>query len=570
MFVKKWKEAEISGSYILNEKAKKELEALRSHSIKGCLSDIPVQAGTNRNENLHRFINPYFRRCRMGIPLALALLTILFHHNNKKHSDIVSVLSSKASYLKQHIDKSHNVQFGIMGKTQAIPEDSWILAKRGGLHESTPTANAAKLQITPDLEEFMDIHELLETLQSALNLHQLCNTLCDLSNHSPLLDQKMLPFMSSVSCLFLTVDSDNAQHQQCLNNVVQSWGFQIEHTAGDGNCCFAALAFTLCSQHQQIESALPSFFSDVAIDIHTEITDIAYKLRQLAVNEWMKHPSEYQNFLDGNYTVADEAPQFLQQGYFYGPLGNTMVLAISNALGLPIIVFSSAYHYPVINIIPRVCKASIPLYVAFNQSGAGHYDAVSIPATSMSLKKFTTTECPFKCTCGKRKKQCSTTKHCSIIQFKYTTSIRCPCHLASRPCTSRCECSHCANPNGIKPKVGSKRERDRRNHSWNNTQVKSARYAYLEKERIATGPRTQLEYLLVSQILAFLQKHHIDQDVHVVHKIYMACLELCQGPLPLSEKTTAEVEKIVREYHSHRKVFVATCIAELKISSSGN
>ena len=66
--------------------------------------------------------------------------------------------------------------------------------------------NAGKYQITPDLEEYMDIQE---TLQSALNLHQLSNTLCDISNYSPLLNLKMLPFMSSVSCLFLTVDSDN-------------------------------------------------------------------------------------------------------------------------------------------------------------------------------------------------------------------------------------------------------------------------------------------------------------------------------------------------------------------------
>ena len=113
-------------------------------------------------------------------------------------------------------------------------------------------------------------------------------------------------------------------------------------------------------------------------------------------------PKEYQSFLDGNYTVADEAPQFLQQGYFYGPLGNTMVLAISNAAGLPIIVFSSANHYPVIIIAIRACKAPIPLYVAFNQSGAGRYDAVSIPATSMSSNKCAPTTNALRCICGKQ------------------------------------------------------------------------------------------------------------------------------------------------------------------------
>ena len=78
MFITKWKEAEVRGSYILNDKVQKELLALKGHINKGCLSNIPHQAGTNRNENLHRFINPYFRRCRMGIPLALAFSYLLF------------------------------------------------------------------------------------------------------------------------------------------------------------------------------------------------------------------------------------------------------------------------------------------------------------------------------------------------------------------------------------------------------------------------------------------------------------------------------------------------------------
>jgi hypothetical protein len=55
MFITKWKGADVRGSYILNE-VQKELQALRGHINKGCLSNIPPQAGTNRNENLHRFV----------------------------------------------------------------------------------------------------------------------------------------------------------------------------------------------------------------------------------------------------------------------------------------------------------------------------------------------------------------------------------------------------------------------------------------------------------------------------------------------------------------------------------
>ena len=118
----------------------------------------------------------------------------------------------------------------------------------------------------------------------------------------------------------------------------------MHHIEGDGNCCFLALAFTLCVQKQEIQSVLPNLFSDVGIHIEAETIDIAYQLQLLAVNEWMQHTEDYQSFLDGNHTVSEEAPQFLQQGHFLGPRGNTMVLAVSNALGLPIIVFSSTNH----------------------------------------------------------------------------------------------------------------------------------------------------------------------------------------------------------------------------------
>ena len=130
MFITKWKYAEITGSNILNDKVQKELVALKGHIKKGCLSNIPPKAGTNRNENLHRFINPYFRRCRMGIPLALALLTILFHHHNKKHTELPYILSARALFKADDTTSNQDVCFGIISKTDLPSTDSWIFAKK--------------------------------------------------------------------------------------------------------------------------------------------------------------------------------------------------------------------------------------------------------------------------------------------------------------------------------------------------------------------------------------------------------------------------------------------------------
>ena len=58
------------------------------------------------------------------------------------------------------------------------------------------------------------------------------------------------------------------------------------------------------------------------------------------MNEWLNHPHEYQGFLTSS-TVEEEAPKFMQSSFYHGELANTMVLAVSNALEIPIVVFSS-------------------------------------------------------------------------------------------------------------------------------------------------------------------------------------------------------------------------------------
>ena len=148
--------------------------------------------------------------------------------------------------------------------------------------------------------------------------------------------------------------SEHEQHQNRLTDIVESWGFQLHPVPGDGNCCFYALAFSIHAQRQDIEQKLPQLFADLG----TGLADIAHQLRRIAVDEWMNHQDEYQHYLDGEHKVADETPAFLQNRYFFGPLDNTMVIAISNVLGLTIIIFSSASHYPIISIAPRVCRAS--------------------------------------------------------------------------------------------------------------------------------------------------------------------------------------------------------------------
>lgn len=73
-----------------------ELAALRLHINRGCLSNINPGCGTNRNEVLHRHINPKFaNKSKVGPPLALALLTVLLYWHN---ISIEEKLSEKPSH----------------------------------------------------------------------------------------------------------------------------------------------------------------------------------------------------------------------------------------------------------------------------------------------------------------------------------------------------------------------------------------------------------------------------------------------------------------------------------------
>ena len=86
-FMNTWCMAELSNNDIITPKVVKQIQLLQAHINHGCLSNIEPGGGTNCNEALHRFINPHFIHAgRIGIPLAYALLTILFHmHNCKKN-----------------------------------------------------------------------------------------------------------------------------------------------------------------------------------------------------------------------------------------------------------------------------------------------------------------------------------------------------------------------------------------------------------------------------------------------------------------------------------------------------
>ena len=78
--------------------------------------------------------------------------------------------------------------------------------------------------------------------------------------------------------------------------------------------------------------------------------------------------------------MEDEAQLFCSSGYFNSELGDTVLLTLSNVLGVSIIVFTSISGNSVINIIPQYSRIPVSIHLAYLQYGSGHYD-IALPPT---------------------------------------------------------------------------------------------------------------------------------------------------------------------------------------------
>ena len=91
-----WKSLLLNGvmllSMVFTESTKSEIDKLKIHARKGCLSDIAVGGGTNRNEAFHRYVNTFFHKGRIGILLSYALMmTIIHQYNSRNHHSRKSI-----------------------------------------------------------------------------------------------------------------------------------------------------------------------------------------------------------------------------------------------------------------------------------------------------------------------------------------------------------------------------------------------------------------------------------------------------------------------------------------------
>jgi len=232
-FVKKWKDITHSKVPLLNDGAINEIEKLKVHIRKGCLSNIEVGCGTNQNEVLHRHINSFFYQSRISMLLAYALMTVLIYSHNSaqqiKPKRVIKPINAiiaeeiKHSCLSSSSDRATTIKehFGIMPKDLSHLKDDGIIYDK------------------PSEEfdgDFFDLDTATTLLSNAVQQSMVVNKMKDCKQL-----QIYSVMQNEIEKLITSRKDTYVPNDQLLNNLLESNNLQLIPVPGDGNCCFTTV-----------------------------------------------------------------------------------------------------------------------------------------------------------------------------------------------------------------------------------------------------------------------------------------------------------------------------------------
>ena len=468
-FLLKWRSLKDDNEqYILNVEAIHEIEKLKNHAEKGCLTEIEVGGGTNCNEAFHRHINTFFHKSRIGTLYAYALLMLLIYRFNNR-------------------DKSPPMDLRSMVTPLATTEVMGILPDDHKLHEDE------------ELEEPANLESIQRILYISISQYLLADAI-QKQTKSANIPFMYLPYMQSLKNLHgisVNTSSDRERHESRLRAVLQSWNFILEPVIADGNCFFTSVMLNLIHSHKNIiENTLG--FQDLNHSVH----DYIHKLRCMLVNELLGSNKEQYNVL-GEESYESEAEKFLNDGHFASSLGDAMPLAIANALNCCIVIFRSTEGMPITYVTPHEPSTNV-IFIAYTDCGPGHYDSVIFKEPldiSLSLDHR-----EIKCRCGVNIKDHGYSS-CKNSEEKHS---KCKCLSAKQSCSSTCGCKGCQNPYGVRISLG---KRKRQCHDWQKLDLSSS---IDRRQALADGGWSMLESIIFVHVIDHLECNEADTSTKQV------------------------------------------------------
>ena len=589
---------------MLNEAALHEISNIRKHMKKGCLSGIKPGRGTNRNESLHKDLNNIMSSSRYGVELAYALFTVCFYKHNERMASVVEKRAafpiefyhdvSNGPVPSEHFGLSFESRDSVPGSSTSslvkldinstyaqlcehitgiplchVKQVSQILADSD---DDTEDIFSDEDQSMPaDPPQVISIVTAKAILIRALTWYFLHKCISSLSTTASI-NIYCFPFLTShymVSNVFNNITSENflEDQEQRLDDLLTSWKLQ-RCPSEDCNDIFSAFEYNLNLQVEKGNVFLQRFLVDSGI-AKKPSTQVTCQLKRLVIAEWLGENSEdYQEFL--TYTQLQEQATLLQSGSRLSEIGDLVILALSNLLMIPIVLFTSAKNMPIAIQLPT--QSTIvnldPVIVAHVQGMPGYFSAVKPAPSEDSVSQNVVIGSETSpqadkvkgCFCGKKAVRGTP---CSYSLKEYT--CRCPCYNKQQACSDDCRCKCCGNPHGVKPesgqkaKIGQKRKRDA--HQQQSVPLRGkASHKFMDEvgEQASIGGYSEMEFLIVCAIIHGLlteEGRHCswdcvkDIDSLKVHSVYTSILDVIQSmgiSLPMYTRTDQEISKLLK------------------------
>lgn len=566
-----------------------ELENLKKHMERGCLSGIPPHFGTNRNENLHRSLNKRLSGNRIGVELAVAVIATFFHAWNQRRSgeENISTVASFLRTLTDNIQKCTDTvspivrpsfptaqKFGIgISCQRQYSEECMGTAFSTEWSQDTAMQTMCKISgcqslllepqtVTDNTITSDNIFLILHNAMSWIHLTQKLNQLSD--THAPItrLTTCSLGYLQN-----LEKEPDERIHEKRLGSVLESFQLQMVDVPRNGDCLFHSVACHL--QHCLEDGDEQLLVHLQSLNIHASMSncEIVKQLRALLVDEWLSNRTEYQPFFSEGMDFEDEAMQYLNLGTFSSELGDAMLLALSNVLRVAFIVFTSIESWPYVSIHPRVVPVHPdPFLLAFLQVGTGHYNLAVNKHTPTSTSQQCTVEpnsdqqlqaSENTCRCGRGRN--ASDKERLNCSNKTNYSSRCPCLKGKSPCSTECRCVNCDNCFGKhsdqQPMGDSKPRKKRRRQPEQDMLRKGAiKFMKMEGERPLSGQWTPAEHYVFLGIINYLKsvRHITDMDNYagMITNIYSTVLETIQKEhlsISLTAKSLLQIKAKIQQ-----------------------
>ena len=290
-FVQRWKGISYNEQVILTEESITEIEKLKVHIQKGCLSGISV-GGTNHNEAFHRYINTFFHRNRIGKLLAYAMMMTIISHFNNKEKGSRKAMFRPICLSSANTDDTLQEQMGILDCDRSGEDLTWIQEEDNDDMGLVSISNIVRIS----LQQF----DMYKAMKRQTNT---CTQLW-----------KYIPYMQLLPRQLSCEDTEVEAHKRLKNNAL-GWNFSIIPVQPDGNCFFTAVALALVQDMEKSKSVL----NHIQMDPNGSIKVLSLKLRGIVVKEWLgQHRSEYENFLSNeeDCIYENEVSKFLNDGYY--------------------------------------------------------------------------------------------------------------------------------------------------------------------------------------------------------------------------------------------------------------